>query len=204
MRRFPGALPAVAMFATSLTWTAPGRATTLEPLSMRQLVSRATAIVEGTAVSQRVLLQEGRLWTESLIRVSRRHALAGDPRAAHPGLVRIRQLGGADGKQGLYVAGVATFAVGERVLIFARPLRDHHVVVGGCLGKYTIFRDRAGVDRVRRQLSDVSFAQRDAAGRLVVVPAVRLRGAPQPALSQLRATISRIVSALRSGEEAGR
>ena len=194
--RTSAATGAAAIAAVAVVVAAPtfARATTMEPLSTRQLVWRADTIVEGTVVAQRVLRLDGRLWTESHVRVARQLKPAGGPEAGHSALLRIRQLGGEAGDQGLSVDGVATFRVGEHVVVFSRLADGHHVVVGGCLGKYTVVRDRKGVERVTRDLSDVRFVRPSRTGRLVVVPAARELGAPLPELTRLRATVATIVA----------
>jgi hypothetical protein len=143
------------------------RATVLNELSTGELARRAHVVARARVVAQRAVLDAGRVWTESELVVM----------AAHKGTTRagsrlhVRQPGGRLGQLAMHVAGAARFGVGEEVVLFAEWTGKSYIPVGMCQGKFEIYRDRAGVARVRRDLSQAAFARFDASGRMSIAHA---------------------------------
>lgn len=170
---------AAGAFACTLAAAPRADATVMFFLDTEKLVDRADAVVVARVVSQRVVLEAGEPVTETRVRVTRtlRGKVAGE-------LVVI-QPGGELDDVGLRVAGTARFSPAERVVLFLRRVDRRFVPVGMCLGKYGVYRDASGSERVRRDLSGVSFARIDLHGRVRVLPNIRTVGSGDPLLSDL-------------------
>jgi|SRR5687767_2138734 len=139
--RRTSALPLVAAAITLLFLGTPGFATTLLPLSDRQLHARSTVIVEGVVLrvdpfeSSRGLPE-----TQTTIRVSElfKGRLAGD--------LVVRDRGGVlpDGRW-LRISGRPDYVVGRRVLVFAIPHPDgQYQTAEFTLGKFEVWKDGSG------------------------------------------------------------
>jgi len=187
--RFPVLLGALLTVAASALLAQEAGATVMLRLDVRALVARSDQIVLADVVRQRVLELQGRLWTESLLRVRQTYK-GGARRGA---MLAVRQLGGERGNKGLRVAGVATFMRGERALVYLRRVDGYYVVVGMAQGKYRAFRDGAGVWRAVRDLSGVAFAL-PARGRTLVVLPLRVVGAPARKLGAVVAELRRVLT----------
>lgn len=190
MRRL---LTATVALAGLLLAAPPAAATVLLHLSTDQLTARASHVVMGSVLDQDVVEAEGKLWTDTRVRVT--EALAGP---ARPGDVLVlRQPGGETPTRGLHVAGAAQFEAGEEVLLFARPVQGQSflVPVGASLGKYTLYVDAGGTRRARRDLAGASVARFDARGKMVIEPVSQApkRGVP------LAALVSTIQASLKQG-----
>ena len=168
----------VAGLGLLLALAGQARATVLVYHDHRQLSERASVVVRGRVVAQRVVLLDGRPFTETRVRVAER--LKGK---VHSGdSLLVRQPGGETRTVGMRVAGTARFQVGEHVLLFAEDAGSHYLPVGLCQGKYRIYRDGKGTLRGRRELGEVSFAVFDVNGRIRLL---RDAAASDPALSEL-------------------
>jgi hypothetical protein len=150
---------------TALALASPAaRATVLLQLSTGELTRQAAVVARGTVIQQRVVSADGRLWTDSTVRVSAR--VKGPTRSGQT--LTLRQPGGELGRVGMRVAGVARFRVGEEILIFAAAAGPVHVPVGMCQGKFELRRDRAGVLRARRDLSGAGLVRFAPDGRMLL------------------------------------
>jgi hypothetical protein len=142
----------------------PAQATVMIYWDTKELIRRSGSVIRGEVVSQQAVLIEGRLWTDSYVRVL--DTIKGK---AQPGeILTVRQLGGETVEIGSYVAGAARFYIDERVLLFLRPVEHYHVVVGMGLGKYQIYRDALGRQRVFRDLTGIAFARYDYRGAFLL------------------------------------
>jgi hypothetical protein len=144
------------------TWAAPARATVLLSLTTEKLTDQAGVVVRGRVIAQQVVTNEGKLWTDTTLRIS---AVLKGPVAAGKTVV-VRQPGGETATGGMRVAGAARFQRAEEVLVFLRPVGSFYIAVGMCQGKYRIYRDKGGVERAQRELSGVSFAVLNGQGRV--------------------------------------
>ena len=145
--------------------TSPARATVLAYMDLNELADHATAIIQGEVIEQKVVKEEGHIWTDSRVRVS--VVISGKAVAGQ--VMTMRQLGGETPTLGQKVAGMAQFSLGEQVLVFARDVAGRfHVPVGACLGKFSVYQSKKGERRVRRHLDDAAFARFNAAGRMTI------------------------------------
>ncbi|MCC6749765.1 MAG: hypothetical protein IT371_19015 [Deltaproteobacteria bacterium] len=163
------------------------RATILEYLDTPALARSATAIVRGKVVRQRVVVVDGRPWTDSVVRVAT--PLKG--RARRGELVTVRQPGGETATLGMHVAGAARFSDGEEVLLFLAADGPRFVPVGMALGKFEVYRDRGGVERVRRDLRGVAFARFDGHGKVQLQEPLQLVRSADLTVSEFLAAIPR-------------
>ena len=165
-------------------------ATVLVQLSTRQLAEQAEIVARGKVLSQRVVSEAGRLWTESTVRVEQR--LKGTARRGQS--LILRQPGGELGRLGMRVAGVARFRVGEEVLVFAQRAGAVHIPLGMCQGKFEIRRDRSGLERVHRDLSGAGFVRFAPDGKMLL----EHKTAPDPE-RPLSALLGEVRTALKGG-----
>jgi PKD repeat protein len=153
--------------------TATAGATTIVMPDDGQLVAKSPLIVVGQVSSSTVVDRGGRLWTESVIDVTKvlRGELPG-------GQLIVREVGGTLGERATVIFGVPQYRAGERVLAFLTPTpRGDYQTVDMFVGKFTErttldgqrswFRDHSVegtqlLDRDFRPLA-LSTAQRDAA-----------------------------------------
>jgi len=165
----------------------PAQGTVMIFLNDRELTERAQVVVQGTVVQQHVVPLQGRLWTDTHVRVATSYK--GYLQAGQT--LVVRQPGGETPTLGMQVAGAATFRLKEQVVLFARPAGSAFTVVGMALGKYSVLHDRQGKLQVKRDLKGLSFAAFEPGGRMTVDhhPAVA-------AASTLEALIARITSHL--------
>lgn len=148
-----------------LICASPAWATVFTYMDINELADHATAVIQGEVISQKVIKEEGHIWTDSRVRVS----VVFQGKATAGQVMTVRQLGGETPTLGQKVAGMAQFSLGEQVLIFARDVAGRfHVPVGACLGKFSIYLDKKGERRVRRHLDDAAFARFNAAGRMTI------------------------------------
>lgn len=167
-------------------------ATVMTYLDTGELTSRAALVVRGEVVRQQVVLVRGDLWTDSYIKVS--EVLKGATARRGTELV-VRRPGGEALTIGLKVSGAARFSRGEQVLVFARPAgpehgRGIHVTVGMSQGKFRVYRDAAGVERVKRDVGDLGIASFDRAGQIRIAPHPDVR-LPDLPLTHLRRAVRR-------------
>lgn len=164
----------------------PASATVLEYLSIADLSERASAVIQGQVVGQRVISADGHLWTDSQVQVS--EVIKGKEQRK---VVVIRTLGGETANRGELVAGMARFRLGEQVLVFGRAVAPGaYVTVGACLGKFRVYKDQKGNQRVRRDFTGAAFARFDSKGRTIIRHGVTLAEQKDMALSKLLKKIS--------------
>ncbi len=136
---------AVAVFVALLA-AGPARATTYLPVTFTDLVTRADVIFVGDVVDVRpfpLQTREGMvIKTRVIFRVS--DAISGTSST----LEVFDFLGGEWDGVGMAIAGMPTFTVGDRRVVFARRERSINPIVGFTQGLLKVFRDDAGVDRV--------------------------------------------------------
>jgi hypothetical protein len=122
------------------------RATSFEPVTFNDLVTQADVIFVGDVVDVHPYLLQTRERTIVKTRVTFR---VDDPLYGTTSLVEVFDfLGGETAELGMRVAGMPTFAVGDRRVVFARRDRSINPIVGFTQGLMRVMRDGAGVDRV--------------------------------------------------------
>ena len=148
------------------TIAAPGvQATSFEPVTFGDLVAQSDVIFVGDVVDVRSYTVQTR---DRMIVRTRVTFSVSDPVYGTSSLVEVFDfLGGETPDLGLKVAGMPTFAVGDRRVVFARRDRSINPIVGFTQGLMKVARDAGGVDRV-----------------------MTLEGAPVARLSDLRARIT--------------
>ena len=155
----------VVVFAGLLLSALPAWSTVLLFLDIPQLTQKSTVVIQGQVESQRVVRGKEYIWTDSYVRVT--ETLKG--KLATGKVVIMRQLGGETPTLGMKVDGMARFKRGEKVLVFARSLGGQlYVPVGACLGKFSVYTNSKGVQRVKRDLSSTSFGRFDSSGKFTV------------------------------------
>ena len=122
------------------------RATSFEPLTFNDLVTQADVIFVGDVVDVRPYTVQTRERTIVKTRVT---FSVSDPLYGTSSLVEVFDfLGGETQELGMRVAGMPTFAVGDRRVVFARRDRSINPIVGFTQGLMKVTRDAGGVDRV--------------------------------------------------------
>ena len=106
----------ISMMGLALSVSPAVRATTVEPVSLSELVRRSATIVHGTVQETHTQWEDGggRLYT--YVTVSANEILKGENPGARS--VTFRQFGGRDGDRMVYVAGTPRFAPKQEVLLF--------------------------------------------------------------------------------------
>ncbi len=172
------------VFGSVLIAAALASATTLIAMDVPALTRAADVVVRGSVVrvESRWTLDRRRIMTDSEILVS--ETLKGD------GLqktVVVMQPGGVVGEVGQQVHGVATFAVGEEVLVFLERRGDRYFVTGLSQGRFVVDRTAAGEPMARNGEAELYLV--DEKTHQPVDPPVK----PLP-LSQLSALIRATVA----------
>lgn len=163
MRASPGVLAFISLILLAF----PANSTVLMYISVKELTTRSTDVVQGKVILQQVVQQGDDIYTDSHVLVS--EAIKG--KATRGKVIVLRQIGGETATRGLRVAGVARFVVGEQVLVFARSInRTHHLPVGMYLGKYSITRDKQGRSWASRATGGAAIARFDSGARLTIRP----------------------------------
>jgi hypothetical protein len=121
-----------------LAWTA--QATLVKPMSVEELTSAASVVVEGQATETWTSWNatHTRIYTYSRVEVSR--TLKGSPGE----FVIVKQVGGSAGGYTQHVSGVRPIQTGEEALLFLRPSEVHDgtmVIVGLMQGQFRLARD---------------------------------------------------------------
>lgn len=147
----------------------PAQGTVITYLNTKELTQRAVVVIRGTVVAQEVVQVDGHLWTDSHVRVDA--SLKGV--LSRGKVVVVRQPGGETATRGERVAGAAPFRLTEQVLVFARKVKQVYMPLGMSIGKYSIYRDGQGVERVQRDLSGVALGGFDPQGRFAVRHSVK-------------------------------
>jgi hypothetical protein len=137
---------AVATVAIAALISCTATATVLQDLELADLAERADAIVIGTVGTKKVSqpVPGGHIWTDTNVSVDEWLKGVG------PESFTIRQKGGRIGNQARILHGNASLRAGERVLLFVLYQDGYYFTVGMELGKYEIYTDSNGHDRVRR------------------------------------------------------
>lgn len=181
---------AVGILALAAGLTSVSRASMVEALDLPGLVGRADLIVVGQVVAQESHYDEhGRIVTDAEMLIESREK--GD--AARGESVVIRRLGGVVNGLGMRVEGEASYAIGQRTLLFASrlPRGDVFRAVGLSQGAMTI-EERAGERWVTSTNAGAALVQRGTKGRLVAARAAL----PEPRrleelLTEIRALIAK-------------
>jgi hypothetical protein len=122
------------------------RATSFEPLTFNDLVTQADVIFVGDVVDVRPYTVQTRERTIVKTRVT--FSIA-DPLYGTSSLVEVFDfLGGETQELGMKVAGMPTFVVGDRRVVFAHRDRSINPIVGFTQGLMKVTRDAGGIDRV--------------------------------------------------------
>jgi hypothetical protein len=130
-------------------------ATTVKPMSIAELTSAASMIVEGQATQSWSAWnpQHTLIYTFTRVRVSK--TLKG----TNDGTVLLKQLGGNAGGYTQKVAGVHPMMTGDQSVLFLRPSEAHDgtlVIVGLMQGNFRIEREaKSGAAVVNNGVSDV-------------------------------------------------
>lgn len=114
-RKNPG-LPVIALTTLALAWIGPLQATTVQPLTLPEMVQRSTTIVHGTVQEIHTGWEDGRARLYTYVTLSVAEFLKGGGPAQKA--IVFRQLGGRDGDQIIYVPGSPRFAPKQEVLLF--------------------------------------------------------------------------------------
>jgi len=128
------------LIATILLFAWAAQATMVKPMSVEDLTTAASAVVEGQATETWASWNaaHSRIYTYTRVRVSR--ALKGTPAET----IVVKQLGGSADGYTQHVAGVRPMQTGEEALLFLRPSEAHDgtmVVVGLMQGQFRVARD---------------------------------------------------------------
>jgi len=165
----------------------PAQGTVMTYFTTSDLTEKSSEVVQGKVQQQQSVMAGGHLWTDTYIRVT--ETLKGK---ARPGQTLIvRQLGGETLTLGMRASGSATFVRGEEVLVFLRPVKNHHVVVGMCLGKFSLRRDAAGQGMAYRDFSGAVFAHFDSRGKFQFHPNL-------PRITEDKMPLKRLLSDVRA------
>jgi hypothetical protein len=130
-------------------------ATTIKPMSIEDLSTAASAIVEGQAAESWSTWnpQHSLIYTFTRVRVSK--TLKG----SNDGTILLKQLGGSAGGYTQKVAGVHALMTGDQAVLFLRPSEAHDgtmVIVGLMQGNFRIEREtKTGAVVVNNGVNDV-------------------------------------------------
>ena len=176
----------------ALCVAASASGTTWLPVTFDDLVTRADVIFVGDVVDVRPFTLNTREGTVIKTRVTFQIS---DPLAGTTGALEVLEfLGGEIGDVGMAVAGMPTFRVGDRRVVFATRDRSINPIVGFTQGLMQIRRDSDGVDRVLT-FDGVPLATTDSIGtgraRVSVTPSGAMR------LSDLRSHVTSALAGAR-------
>jgi hypothetical protein len=137
-------------------WATSAGATSMMPLDLKALVSRADRVVLGTVVSSesRWTSAHDAIYTDAVVRVDR----------AYKGLIKpgqtvsVRREGGSVDGIGMRVHGAAALEVGEEAVLFLEERAGATWVVGMSQGKWRVTLEN-GKKMVRADLSGIAFVQ---------------------------------------------
>lgn len=182
----------LAGLALAVCGAVPARATSYLPVSFDELVARADVIFIGEVADVRPFPLNTRDGTIVKTRVT---FSVSDSIWGTTGLVEVFDfLGGEWEGLGIVVAGMPTFAVGDRRVVFARRDRSINPIVGFTQGLIQIARDSAGVDRVLT-LDGLPLARPESIG--TAPPPVLAAPATPMRLSDFRDRIARALAEAR-------
>ena len=184
-----------AALALALCCVIPASATTYEPVTFDELVTRADVIFIGEVTDVRPFPLRTRdctiVKTRVIFRVS-------DPIFGTTAALEVFDFfGGEWGDIGMAIAEMPEFAVGDRRVVFASRERSINPIVGFTQGLLQISRDSSGIDRVFT-LGGAPLGQPESIGvgpaAVPLAPAAPV--APMP-LSEFRDRISRALAEAR-------
>jgi len=120
------------------------RSTTLARLSLAQLTSAATAVVDVQCTGSQALWRGGEIWSVTSFRVLE------DWKGTSPRDIQVWMIGGSVGPVTSYVPGAPRFRAGENAILFPEPTRSGVLsITGWGEGTFRIRRDaRTGEMRV--------------------------------------------------------
>ncbi len=143
------------ILAGVLLFAGTAGAATVQRLTLGQLAERSERVFIGTVAAQRAEAEIApvRVWTYT--RFSVEETLKG-PKSRD---FTLRQLGGDAGRWVQKVPGYATFAPGERVMLFLERTQTGRLVVTGLAqGKFTLRTDaKSGLVTAERNLAGLGF-----------------------------------------------
>jgi len=134
--------PAVALCLLGLP--TPANATMVVLDDLPTMVHTAHIVVHGKVISQKELMEDGRVVTLSQVEVL--DAIKG---SAQGDVLTVYQVGGTAEGQSLHISGAHTHVVGEEMVLFAMHHGDRVVSYGVGTGKFRI--ERNSVDGVVRE-----------------------------------------------------
>ena len=176
----------LAVFAVVLFGEIAASATTYEPVTFNDLVTRADVIFVGEVTDVRAFPLDTRDGTVIKTRVVFR---VSDPVWGTTRILEVFDFfGGEWGDIGMAIAGMPEFAVGDRRVVFARREQSINPIVGFTQGLLRISRDSGGVDRVFT-LGDLALGSPESIG--VRAPAESVTPISPMRLSEFRARINR-------------
>jgi len=144
---------------TLLLLAGASRATTLQRMSLDELVAASGAVVRARAVSSVSRWENGHIWTFTTFEVLE------TMKGGTPSRVEVRLIGGRVGSLTSKVDGVPRFAAGDEAFLFlATTPSGHWTVTGWALGTFRIARDSS---------SGKESVTQDAAGTTLFDPATR-------------------------------
>jgi hypothetical protein len=178
-----------ALFALALLAPLTALGTVVLSLTFEELTTRAPLVVHAkvNASSTAWDAERAKIWTWTELVV--KDTLKGAPVTT----VLVKQPGGIVGEVGMEVAGVATFAPGEEVVLFLEPAPDEKgtwVPVSMSASKVT-FEDRLGVKTARRDLSGLAFAKPGQQYVALPVDEREVVGTAEAFLARVRAAVKR-------------
>jgi hypothetical protein len=152
-------LLATLFFALLSTASQPVQATTIVPVSDRDLTLSSRAIVEGTVVDSEPIRDADRGLVYTYVTVDVDRVYKG---SVPPGQIVLKQLGGRTRKQATELFGAPELSQGERVLLFLNTDRDGALRIAHfSVGLYAVVRDEAtGREIVRREIEGELLAPR--------------------------------------------
>ncbi|MCO4763438.1 MAG: hypothetical protein KC502_18115 [Myxococcales bacterium] len=200
-RRPTGLRLAPFVLAAALALPTSASALTVLQVSLPQLVDTSTYVLHGKVVASRVLDKRAKglaVFTETTLAV--KEVYKGDRKLV--GKTFSWEMIGGSTKDGLTwsVPGMPTFGVGEEVVVLLEKHARGFTITGAPQGKFSIFRDKKNIARVRRRLGDVHFMKREPkSGRIVsaphaVKPVLLTPPSKERTLMSLRAQIKGIVA----------
>ena len=136
----------VAILAIAVYVAMPVEATSYEPVTFDELVSKADVIFVGEVTDVRSFPLDTRDGTVINTRVNFRVV---DPLWGTTSVVESFDFfGGEFGGVGMAIADMPTFTIGERLVMFAHRAQSINPVVGFTQGVLQVSRDTRGVDRL--------------------------------------------------------
>lgn len=168
-----GVWVAVCALLTALA-ASPAAASVAEALGLTDLVHRADEVALTTTVSRQSRWENGEILTDVTLRVNESYK-----GAAQPGdQVVVTHLGGSVGRIGMTYAGMPSFPVGERALVFARRGKGHALGLVGMSQGVMRVRRQNGQDMVLPGAAGMTLVQRAPTGALLAAPAALMYPRP--------------------------